>query len=42
MNIKNNAGNSIRTIDRVSLTNHTKFRLNELRKIEKHFNEEIS
>ena len=36
-----NEGNSIKTIDRTSSTNQTKFRLNEISKIEDYFNQEI-
>ena len=36
-----NESNSIDTIDRTNLTNQTKFRLNEISKIESYFNKEI-
>ena len=36
-----NEGNSIKTIDRTSFTNQTKFRWNEISKIEDYFNQEI-
>ena len=36
-----NESNSIETIDRTNLTNQTKFRLNEISKIENYFNQEI-
>ena len=34
-------GNSTDKIDRITLTNPTKFRLNEISKIENYFNQEI-
>ena len=37
-----NESNSIETIDKINLTNQTKFRLNEINKIEKYFIEEIN
>ena len=37
-----NESNSIETIDKINLTNQTKFRLNEIHKIEKYFIEEIN
>ena len=36
-----NKFSSIETIDRTNLTNQTKFRLNEISKIENYFNQEI-
>ena len=37
-----NESNSIETIDKTNLTNQTKFRLNEINKIEKYFIEVIN
>ena len=34
--------NFIETIDRINLTNQTKFRLNEISKIENYFNQQIN
>ena len=39
---KMNKSYSIETIDKINLTNQTKFRLNEINKIEKYFIEEIN
>ena len=36
-----NKVSSIETIDRINLTDQTKFRLNEISMIEKYFNQEI-
>ena len=37
-----NESNSIETIDKTNLTKQTKFRLNEINKIEKYFIEDIN
>ena len=37
-----NESNSIEAIDKINLTNQTKFRLDEISKIEKYFIEEIN
>ena len=37
-----NESNSIEVIDKINLTNQTKFRLDEISKIEKYFIEEIN
>ena len=39
--LKMNKVSSIETIDRINLTDQTKFRLNEISKIENYFNQEI-